>query len=47
MEKQAAVVAKFSERDADTMLKFAKTWDEWLYPGNLESGGLHAFSDLY
>ena len=31
-EKQAAVVAKFSERDADTLLKFAKVWDEWLYP---------------
>ena len=31
-EKQAAVVERFSRRDADSLLNFAKAWDGWLYP---------------
>jgi len=31
-EKQAAALARFSQRDADTLMGFAKVWDEWLYP---------------
>lgn len=31
-EKGAESIAKFSKRDADSLLQFAKVWDDWLYP---------------